>query len=396
MKNIFLVAIIFLFSCKRDKGLLVKDSFPVMMTATPTVNGYASLNGGTTGGYGGEIVIVKTKDEFRNAISGTTTRIVYVDGTIEIGYATVGSNKSIIGLGLTAKTIGTIRLEGSKNIIIKNIICTNPTGDGIAAAGSTNFLISHCTIYNCGDGCIDVIKGSNYYTIEWNYFYYDKAGDHNFTNLVGSDNNDPDQGKLNGTFHHNYYGKYCIDRMPRVRFGKVHVYNNYYDPAVDVKVSALITAAISSQILAENNHFESGDDGFEYREDGKILGRGTTYGAKYIGEKNKGNTTTMFTPPYNYILDSTAIPAKTGAGVNGDTSTTGVVTEPPADPKPDSSGDIKTFVLWNADKDIPIRQIVNGEIFDISDLGTVKFSVQSVLGTTGWASVKLLRIPGDR
>ncbi len=304
------------------------------------VNGWATMNGGTTGGKGGSVVTVNTAGGFRNEISGTTPKIIQVSGTIDIGYAVVGSNKTIVGIGTDAKTIGTIRLEGSRNIIIKNLNISNSGGDGIAAAGATNFFISLCTPNNCADGCIDVTKGSDYYTIEWCKFYYDADLGHNFPNLIGSSDTDPDQGKLKGTFHHNYYWKYCTDRMPRVRFGRQHVYNNYYDPAVDQKVSALITAAIGSEVLAENNHFESGDDAFELREDGKLLGRGNTYGSKYIGERNNGNATTVFTPPYPYSLqtaDTLGAIVRSSAGVDGDSDLSeegggGTDPEPPIPP----------------------------------------------------------------
>lgn len=285
------------------------------------VNGWASMNGGTTGGKGGAVVSVSNATDFKSAVSGDVPKIVQVNGTIVIGYVVVGSNKTIVGIGTDAKTVGTIRLEGSKNVIIKNISCSNPNGDGIAAAGASNFFITHCSPNNCSDGCIDVTKGSDYYTVEWCKFWYDKDYGHNFCNLIGSSDTDPDKDKLKGTFHHNYYWKYCVDRMPRVRFGKLHVYNNFYDPAVDQKVSALITTAIGSEVLAENNQFESGDDAFEIREDGKILGRGNRYGTKYIGEKTAGNATSVFTPPYPYSLNDTDVlgaVVRDKAGVDGD------------------------------------------------------------------------------
>jgi len=316
------------------------------------VNGWATQNGGTTGGKGGSVVTVDTAGGFRNEISGTTPKIIQVKGTIDIGYAVVGSNKTIVGLGTDAKTIGTIRLEGSKNVIIKNISCSNPGGDGIAAAGASNFFISHCSPNNCTDGCIDVTKGSDYYTIEWCKYWYDRDFGHNFCNLVGSNDTDPDQGKLKGTFHHNYYWKYCVDRMPRVRFGKVHVYNNFYDPAVDQKVSSIITAAIGSEVLAENNHFESGDDAFEIREDGKLLGRGNTYGSKYIGEQNNGNVISVFTPPYPYELNAAntlGYLVRDKAGVDGDSDLTeeGGGTQPPIPPV-----EIKPLAIVMEDADI--------------------------------------------
>lgn len=62
--------------------------------------GYATQNGGTTGGKGGTVTTVSTLAQFTAAVTNDVVpRIIVVKGTITGPFDTrVGSNKSIIGL----------------------------------------------------------------------------------------------------------------------------------------------------------------------------------------------------------------------------------------------------------------------------------------------------------
>lgn len=68
--------------------------------------GFATLNGGTTGGAGGTETTVSSYEQLKSAVFGTTPKIIYVVGKIEVpggGDAIeIGSNTSIIGIGNTA------------------------------------------------------------------------------------------------------------------------------------------------------------------------------------------------------------------------------------------------------------------------------------------------------
>ena len=61
--------------------------------------GYASMNGGTTGGAGGTTTTVSSYASFTSAVSGDDAKVVYVDGTIKetADQVKIGSNTSIIG-----------------------------------------------------------------------------------------------------------------------------------------------------------------------------------------------------------------------------------------------------------------------------------------------------------
>ncbi|MGD8834427.1 MAG: hypothetical protein PVJ19_05785 [Desulfobacteraceae bacterium] len=82
-----------------------------------------------------------------------------------------------------------------------------------------DYLIQH------HDGAVDVTGTSDFVTISHNHFK-----NHDKTHLLGSSNTvkvSKGWGALNITVAYNHYEN-AGQRLPRVRFGKVHVYNNYY------------------------------------------------------------------------------------------------------------------------------------------------------------------------
>ena len=109
------------------------------------------------------------------------------------------------------------------------------------------------------DGQVDVTLLGTKVTISNNAFMR-----HDKTNLLGG--NDIagivpgyGPGKIDVTFHGNYFQN-TVQRMPRVRFGRVHVYNNFYD--VDRNANAPYRLGDSwalgtaSKLVTENNLFD--------------------------------------------------------------------------------------------------------------------------------------------
>ena len=156
--------------------------------------------------------------------------------------------------------------------------------------------------------------GTDFSTVSWCKFYYTANSGHNFVNLIGhSDNNAAeDTGKLHITLVHNWWSTLCIERMPRVRFGRVHVFNNYVNAPGN---NYCIRSSLSAEVLAENNFYENIDSPYEYfAPNGLIRAVGnTTVNCTGVAAFND----TVFTPPYAYTLETPATAKAsilTGAG----------------------------------------------------------------------------------
>ncbi|KIL52125.1 pectate lyase family protein [Jeotgalibacillus soli] len=203
----------------------------------------------------------------------------------------IGSNTSIIGLGKDAKISGgSMKLNGVENIIIRNIEFEAPVDffpqwdptdgsegnwnseyDNIQVINSSHHVwIDHNTFsdgdyldsksgeyfgrpYQQHDGLLDITNASSYVTASYNVFK-----DHDKVSIIGSsDSRTTDRNQLKVTLHHNYYQN-LSQRLPRVRFGEVHIYNNFYEfsKLSEYQFSYGLGVGIESKIYAENNYFK--------------------------------------------------------------------------------------------------------------------------------------------
>ena len=112
--------------------------------------------------------------------------------------------------------------------------------------------------YQMHDGLVDITNASDLVTVSWNRFF-----DHDKTMLIGSSDSAPlDVGKLRVTLHHNHFEN-IGQRAPRVRYGKLHVYNNYYVIPDGGSYSyswgvGQQPTPVTSGIYAEHNYFRTG------------------------------------------------------------------------------------------------------------------------------------------
>jgi pectate lyase len=277
-------------------------------------DGFHDVHGHTTGGEGGPVITISNVAEFISAVNQTGPYVVQVQGTLSLGsgYINVQSDKTILGLGTNATLIGDLSLDnGAHNVIFRNLFFTNPSGagdgDGLTIQHSHHVWVDHCTFYDCTDGELDITHGCDFMTVSWCKFFYTFDSGHNFVNLIGHDdaNGAEDAGRLHVTFHHNWWSTLCRERMPRVRFGHVHSYNNYFNAPGN---NYCIRAALESQILIEGDYFENVSRPWE-----KFITPGTTSKVWAVGNalvnvtgQTDPGADPVFTVPYTYTLDATS------------------------------------------------------------------------------------------
>lgn len=231
--------------------------------------GWASLNGGTTGGAGGEMVTITNRAELLANVTGNDPKILLIQDTIELVLyerIKVYGNKTIVGNTLNAMIrFGGLEIVGN-NVILQNLVIGDfYDGDWSGTTHSTdcltiygvNIWIDHCWFWAGADGLLDIRSGNgsvaDYITIS-----YCRFSDHNKVTLIGSSDNDIEcRDHLRTTFHHCWYDgtidKGVNQRMPRVRFGDVHVFNNYYEE-IDSYCAA---ARFESDVVVENTYFRN-------------------------------------------------------------------------------------------------------------------------------------------
>ncbi|KAJ8773753.1 hypothetical protein K2173_006403 [Erythroxylum novogranatense] len=213
----------------------------------------------TIGGKGGPIYVVTdpSDNDMVNPKPGTLRHAVIQKGPLWIIFAhsmvirlnqelLITSDKTIDarggnvhianGAGLTLQFVRNVIIhglrihdivEGSGGMIRDSVdhygLRTRSDGDGISIFGSSNIWIDHVSMSNCRDGLIDVVQGSTAVTISNAHFT-----SHNEVMLFGASDSYSNDKIMQVTVAFTHFGQGLVQRMPRCRWGFVHVVNNDY------------------------------------------------------------------------------------------------------------------------------------------------------------------------
>lgn len=330
------------------------------------LQGFATLNGGTTGGEGGPVVYATTGTEIHEAMCNRATSdspvIIHVEGVINhdntggvSGACGAGdaddvieiknvSNVSIIGVGGGAlfDEIG-IHIRSASNIVLRNLHVRNvkksgsPLSNGGDAIGMeadvSNVWVDHVTLEASGgesegfDALFDMKDNTQYVTLSYSRLLNSGRG-----GLVGSSDSDD----LNDfiTYHHNWYQN--IDsRTPLLRHAEAHSYNNYFNGINETGINSRMGALIR----IENNHFKNSSNPILSKDSSAIgfwdvrnnLFENVDWNASTCNGEAPGTcliafngtdvpSTTTYDPPYAYTLDDAEdveeiVTACAGAGI---------------------------------------------------------------------------------
>jgi pectate lyase len=278
--------------------------------------GWASENGGTTGGAGGATIIVTSASELAANAKSASPMIIKISGKITCDRVDVASNKTIEGEAQGATLNGSLYIYGSsvspkRNICIRNLVIAKESGsteDVVSMQYAQNIWVDHCDISDSRteiDGLCDMTHACNFITVSWTKFSYSNAiAAHRLCMLISHDDNNEaeDLGKLKITLHHNWWAQNVIERMPRMRFCQVHSFNNYFSSKGN---NYCIGAGRKAQVLIESNYFENVTGPHIFYDNDATAIIGINSDNQYVtvaGNKSQGQGT-CFKPPYSYALD---------------------------------------------------------------------------------------------
>jgi len=224
--------------------------------------GWAFVDEAVTGSNDENPIAVTTVDELVSALKSDGKKTIYVKGVLTFNNQisiSGAQDKTIYGLPGSVFSnpnhsddkadSGIMILKNSKNIILRNLTFMSAGAydidgrDNLTLQNCQHIWVDHCDFQDGVDGNFDCNNGTDYISITWCRFRYliapwpggsGGSDDHRFTNLIGgSDSNaDKDEGHLRITFAYCWWDEGCRERMPRIRFGQVHVANCLYSSSV--------------------------------------------------------------------------------------------------------------------------------------------------------------------
>lgn len=324
-----------------------------------TPDGFASVNGMTTGGAGGATITINNCSELASALASSDTLTIQIpDTTIEcrtegraqavcpvqcsgsseythrvpVGTQTctelgstsdattiqyrydtrmdVASNKTVVGLGPnSAIQGGSFNVSGVSNLIFRNfrMFDINPhlveAGGAISMDSADHIWIDHMRFDYISDGYTDMVNVQNI-TLSWNHFdgYNTYSCDDHHSYVMFADDSTV-------TFHHNFFDQ-GGGRNPKLNKSttRAHLYNNYW---YDITYFATNTGN-GAHAKIEGNYYNAvsrphwNESGYMDADMGSNVYTGGTSTSSYA---DTGDS--VFTIPYVYSVDNASDLANT-------------------------------------------------------------------------------------
>ncbi|KAG0466370.1 hypothetical protein HPP92_017950 [Vanilla planifolia] len=177
-----------------------------------------------------------------------------ISGTIHLSsILRVSSYKTIDGRGQKIKLTGKgLKLKECEHVILCNLVLKGGRGHDADAIQikpkSRHIWIDRCSLSDFDDGLIDITQESTDVTVSRCHFSkHDKAL------IIGACCSNIGDRCIRVTVHHCFFNG-TTQRHPRVRFAKVHLYNNY----TRCWGIYAVCASVESKIISQCNIYEAG------------------------------------------------------------------------------------------------------------------------------------------
>ncbi|MEW7847542.1 pectinesterase family protein [Massilia aurea] len=242
-------------------------------------DGWAAQDGGTRGGAlaaPANVYTVRTAAELRQALTAPApARIVRVAASIDMredrpyadsqdqarrSIVRIPANTTLLGVAPGAGLVNaSLAVSGVSQVIVRNLALRNPCDiaprwdpkdgakgnwnsqyDAISVSNATHVWIDHNSFTDapvtddtqpiengmpkqCHDGALDITSASSFVSVTYNHFALHEKN----TLVGGADRATGDRTHLRVTFKGNLFAN-VSERAPRVRYGQVHLLNNYH------------------------------------------------------------------------------------------------------------------------------------------------------------------------
>ncbi len=260
--------------CGGKCGVCADGQICLEGACAPTPNPWEDLlddrvgfGGQVTGGAGGPLCLVtRVEDDMEaGSLRGClqTPSPVWIAFDLPVSAARItlgsrleiGSNTTLDGRGHEITLAGKgVSLIDRQNVILHNLKIEDGVAlppeieeDAIHVEGSVGVWIDRVSVRAFPGGALDITEAATDITVSRCRF-----ADHALVMLIGNSNVTPGDGVIRVTLHHNLFDR-TGQRHPRLRFGRVHAFNNVLIGWTDFGMSA----SMGGQLRSERNVFEA-------------------------------------------------------------------------------------------------------------------------------------------